>query len=187
MFCPNCGGHQAEGRKFCTSCGTNLLAVSQALSGRGPASTPGGVVAPPNMHELRRQHDLSKGVKLAIIGGAFLAIQFFGFVFSLPFRDGGSPFGFFSFVALVMMAIGVSKIVSARPVVAPGGARPVASPPATFTASAPRTTLPSAAPEPIFEEPARTTGDLAAHYPGASVTEEETQHLPAAPSHQNGT
>lgn len=186
MFCPNCGGHQAEGRKFCTSCGTNLLAVSQALSGRGPAA-PGGVVAAPNMHEVRRQEDLSKGVKLAIIGGAFLAIQFFGFLFSLPFRNGGSPFGFFSFVALVVMAIGVSRIVSARPAVAQGMPRQAAPPPATFAASAPRAALPVSMPEPIFEEPARTTGGLAAHHPGASVTEEETQHLPAAPSHQNGT
>ena len=33
MFCPTCGRDNAAGRKFCASCGTNLEAVSQALSG----------------------------------------------------------------------------------------------------------------------------------------------------------
>lgn len=33
MFCPSCGRENAERIKFCVSCGTNLEAVSQALSG----------------------------------------------------------------------------------------------------------------------------------------------------------
>ena len=33
MFCPNCGKDNANGRKFCASCGTNLETISQALSG----------------------------------------------------------------------------------------------------------------------------------------------------------
>jgi hypothetical protein len=33
MFCPTCGKENALGRRFCVSCGTNLEAVSQALSG----------------------------------------------------------------------------------------------------------------------------------------------------------
>ena len=33
MFCPNCGRDNSRERKFCASCGTNLEAVSQALSG----------------------------------------------------------------------------------------------------------------------------------------------------------
>lgn len=32
MFCPTCGRKNSAGRKFCASCGTNLEAVSQALS-----------------------------------------------------------------------------------------------------------------------------------------------------------
>lgn len=32
MFCPTCGKENAIGRKFCVSCGTNLEAVSQALT-----------------------------------------------------------------------------------------------------------------------------------------------------------
>ena len=33
MFCPTCGRNNSIDRKFCASCGTNLEAVSQALSG----------------------------------------------------------------------------------------------------------------------------------------------------------
>ena len=33
MFCPNCGKDNPNGIKFCASCGTNLEAVSMALSG----------------------------------------------------------------------------------------------------------------------------------------------------------
>src|SRR5262245_24761006 len=33
MFCPTCGRDNLLERKFCASCGTNLAAVSQALSG----------------------------------------------------------------------------------------------------------------------------------------------------------
>ena len=33
MFCPTCGRDNTIARKFCASCGTNLEAVSQALSG----------------------------------------------------------------------------------------------------------------------------------------------------------
>jgi hypothetical protein len=33
MFCPTCGRNNSAERKFCTDCGTNLEAVSQALSG----------------------------------------------------------------------------------------------------------------------------------------------------------
>lgn len=34
MFCPTCGRDNSGERKFCASCGTNLEAVFQALSGR---------------------------------------------------------------------------------------------------------------------------------------------------------
>jgi hypothetical protein len=33
MYCPTCGVENSHERKYCTSCGTNLEVVSQALSG----------------------------------------------------------------------------------------------------------------------------------------------------------
>jgi hypothetical protein len=34
MYCPSCGSNNAAGTKFCTRCGTNLTAVTDALTGR---------------------------------------------------------------------------------------------------------------------------------------------------------
>lgn len=34
MFCPQCGSNQSDDLKFCKGCGTNLLSVKQALTGR---------------------------------------------------------------------------------------------------------------------------------------------------------
>ncbi|MEP7270016.1 MAG: hypothetical protein ABI882_00850 [Acidobacteriota bacterium] len=180
MFCPNCGAHQTGERRFCTSCGQNLLLVSQALGGHfaGP-----NVASPAQSHlEISRQQDLAKGVKLTIIGGAFLAIQFFSFIFSLPFRNSNSPFGFLSFVALVLMAIGVSKLVNSRPVVA---RNPM------YYQAAPLPTLRSAPPQGVgldvsLHPDAPATGELIdIRQPGPSVTEEDTQHLTGYAPPQN--
>lgn len=35
MFCPNCGREEAQERKFCIACGTNLERVTKALSPSG--------------------------------------------------------------------------------------------------------------------------------------------------------
>jgi hypothetical protein len=37
MYCPKCGRPANESQRFCKGCGTNLLTVSQALSGRDAA------------------------------------------------------------------------------------------------------------------------------------------------------
>ncbi len=101
MYCPSCGANQAEGRRFCTNCGTNLWVVSQALSAPPRAGGP-NLPPRPDPREAARQRELASGVKLALIGGAFVALQFFSFIFSLPFRRGGSTFGFWGFVALAL-------------------------------------------------------------------------------------
>lgn len=44
MFCPNCGTENAKSQKFCTRCGTNLLAIDRAreivneMTSSGPVS-----------------------------------------------------------------------------------------------------------------------------------------------------
>ena len=85
MFCPRCGSNQGEGKRFCTVCGTNLAAVSQALTGQIP---PPNYYAPPTPHpiEIERQRDMAKGVRLSIIGGGIVALKFFSFIFSGHFE-----------------------------------------------------------------------------------------------------
>jgi hypothetical protein len=111
MYCPKCGSNQGEGKRFCTVCGTNLAAVSQALTGQIPQPN---YLAPPVPHpfEVERQKDMASGVRLSIIGGAFVAMQFFKFVFSDHFS--GSPFGFWAFIGFILLAVGISKIIASR-------------------------------------------------------------------------
>ena len=95
MFCPNCGVHQTDGRRFCTSCGTNLMIISQALAGRAPSlEAPtlrsGANAVLSGAAEEKRKREFEKGIKLTIIGSAFIGVQFFTFLLSLPFRSSGS-------------------------------------------------------------------------------------------------
>lgn len=181
MFCPNCGAHQSGGKKFCTACGQNLTLVSQALTGRSAGVQES---VRPGSLEHDRQRDLAKGVKLTIIGGAFLAIQFFSFIFSLPFRNSSSSFGFLSFIALIFMAVGVSKLVNARPVTTRDRSQYQPMSPAVF----PPAQTPRVLAEPRLEVNAPATSSLDdVRQPGPSVTEEETQHLPESRRSATGT
>lgn len=113
MFCPKCGSNQGEGKRFCTVCGTNLAAVSQALTGQIPQQA---YYAPsfPHPLEVQRQRGMAKGVRFSIIGGGIVALNLFSFIFSGPFR-GGSPFGFWTFIGFILLSFGISKIITSRP------------------------------------------------------------------------
>src|SRR5262245_32578847 len=181
MFCPRCGSNQGEGKRFCTVCGTNLAAVSQAITGQIPQLN---YYPPPAPHpiEVERQRDMAKGVRLSIIGGGIVALKFFSFLFSGPFR-GGSPLGFWTLVGFILLAIGISKIISARP-----------PSPADTPASGPRETYSNiqANPNPVFSAPAmvepsapRTSELEPVKGPAPSVTEDDTRHLPhSKPPHE---
>ena len=104
-----------------------------------------------------------------------LAIQFFSFIFSHPFRNSSSSFGFLSFIALIFMAVGVSKLVNARTVTARDRSQYQPMSPAVF----PSAHTPRVLAEPRVEVNAPATSSLdELRQPGPSVTEEETQHLP---------
>ncbi len=182
MFCPKCGSNHGEGKKFCTVCGANLAAVSQALAGHAPIQNH---YVPPTPHplEIERQREMAKGVRLAIIGGGIVALKFFGFIFS-GFR-GGSPFGFWTFIGFILLAIGISKIISSRPPnVAPVANAADSTPASPATPQGWRETHP-ANPQPVFsaasgiEPAAPKTRELEpVHRAAPSVTEDETRHLP---------
>ncbi len=179
MFCPKCGSNQGESKKFCTVCGTNLLIVSQALTGQLPQ--PVIHYAPPviNPQEIERQQEMKKGITMAVLGGGYIVYKLVSFIFLLPFSGWSSPFGFLSFIAFIMFAVGISKIFSSRlpaaPATIPNSANPALS---TTTSSKP------APPHPVFsrastmETVAPRTNELDANRrPATSVTEEDTKHL----------
>ena len=177
MFCPKCGSNQADGKKFCTVCGTNLFIVSQALTGQLPQ--PPIHYAPPviSPHEIERQQEMKKGITMTVLGGGYIVYKLISFIFSFPFYGWRSPFGFLSFVAFIIFAIGISKVVGSRVTSAP----PTAMNPAN---TSPATLASSRAPQPVFsgvstsETMAQQTSQLMPNRrPTSSVTEDDTKHL----------
>ena len=174
MFCPKCGSNQGGGRKFCTLCGTNLAAVSQALTGR---------IEHPSF-QIEKKRDTSQGGRLIIIGAGFLAWQFSSLLFSHHFS--GSMFGTMGIVGFILLAIGISKTVSRQ-----GGGPPPPhwnQPPLhQVQYQAPQYQAPQHAdPQPTFSAlkessaPVPQTNELEPvdrFAPG--VTEDDTLHLPS--------
>lgn len=188
MFCPRCGSNQGDGKKFCTGCGTNLLVVSQALTGQlsPPAISHPTVVSPSS--EIERQGEMKTGITLAVLGGGYLLYKIISFIFTAPFYGWRSPFGFLGFVAFILFAIGISKIVSSRVTTPSSAATNLVNPPFMMNASSQSSLqaahwAPTSSPQPVFsasalESPAPRTNELEpVRRPAASVTEDDTRQL----------
>lgn len=179
MFCPKCGSNQGGSKKFCTVCGTNLLVVSQALTGQLPQAAVNYVPPMINTHEIERHADMRKGITMAVLGGGYLVYKLISFIFSFPFNGWRSPFGFLSFIAFIVFAVGISKVVAAR-VTAAAPATPTNFVDAPIVMASPRMT----APQPVFSGVA-TAEPVVPHTdelepvrrPTTSVTEDDTRHL----------
>lgn len=183
MFCPKCGSNQGDGKKFCTGCGTNLLIVSQALTGQLTPPQPVVHSLPPVIHqpEYDRHHEIRKGITMAMLGGGFLVYKIVSFLFFAPFNGWRSPFGLGSFIAFIVFAVGISKIVSSRVIPEVQSATSNYISPAAFSSTQPK--IQPAQPVPVFSaatpihQNAPRTNELDPVQPTISVTEDETKHL----------
>lgn len=185
MFCPKCGSNQGDSKKFCTVCGTNLLLVSQALTGQLAPPQPVIHPMPPVTLpvDLNRHHEIRNGITMAMLGGGYLIYKIISFLFFAPFNGWRSPFGFGSFIAFIVFAIGISKIISSRVIPEAQSATSNFVAPATFAVAQPQSQMQPAPPQPVFsattppQESARRTNELAPVHPTISVTEDDTKHL----------
>lgn len=100
MYCPNCGRYAASGQRFCKSCGLNLLAVSQSLSGHV-------MTAEEQQEHRRRLDEVRHGIRTMITG--------IGLFFFLPviLKTLGAAIG-----ALVFF-IGLGRVASATVFISP--------------------------------------------------------------------
>lgn len=82
MFCPKCGTENADGSKFCRSCGTNISLVPQALTGQLPqeqSDTGATDWETSRMSRRRRRRaancpSISYGVSKIFVGIAFIIV-----------------------------------------------------------------------------------------------------------------
>ena len=157
MFCPNCGSQNADGTKFCRTCGANLSLVPQALTGQ----------LTEDRHERRgrKRHrrdegppNLAHGINATFMGLGFLCVA----LSIALFFPGGRFWWFWLLIpAFTGLGRGVAEIVSAKTALNQmKGNQPT-------TASMP---------------PRRVTGELppeppSYQMPPPSVTEQTTRHL----------
>lgn len=158
MYCPNCGSQNAEGTKFCRTCGANLALVPQALTGE--------LLDDRDSHRRRRRRhrddnrppNLGHGITSAFAGIGFLCVAFCVFLFA----PAGRIWWFWMLIpAFSMLGKGIAEIVNAR---------------TAFTQMQNNQTPTGAMP------PRRQTGELPPEPPGytlppPSVTEATTRHL----------
>ena len=175
MFCPNCGAQQGDSKRFCTGCGTNLLLVSQVMTGQLPVAPQFQPAQPPQTThpsvEIERQRQMAKGLRMAIFGGGLLAYKLLSIIFTF---GRGTSFGFWGILGFILLGIGISKIVSSRPPEQQHKALPNQA-----VGRYPQQSL--HVPHPVFsaaEIQAPNTNELEPlRHPHASVTEDETRQL----------
>jgi zinc ribbon protein len=98
MFCPDCGAENSRGQKYCTRCGTNLIAIDRAREIVSEVST--GAPAP--------QFDSASIIKtvawISILGILFITV---GSIIIMAIDEGKTPipvfFGLCGFGALVLI------------------------------------------------------------------------------------
>lgn len=68
MYCPNCGKENAEGRRFCRSCGLSLQAIPPALAGGSPSESEDRSVEPVSGLQAAWRNPLIYALLLIVFG-----------------------------------------------------------------------------------------------------------------------
>jgi hypothetical protein len=76
MYCPNCGTEATPDRKFCRSCGTDLITLSRVLTGQLQVVEPGSIAREGNLPWHSRRDGMAKAGFIALWGGILVAALF---------------------------------------------------------------------------------------------------------------
>jgi hypothetical protein len=161
MYCPNCATQNADGSKFCRSCGANIALVPMAMTGQieeiQVAAQPPELPERGRRRRRNRQPSPEQGIKNIFIGIGFLTVAI-----ALSFNHANWWF-WLLIPAFAMVGGGIAECVKGRRSV------PQISGEASATGTALKPPLYSA------PELPRATNELTPQPP--SVTEGTTRHL----------
>lgn len=174
MFCPKCATQNADGARFCRSCGANISLLPAALSGDLQSQTPVNIEPLDDFGRRGRRRrgrvpNQADGIKQLFMGLGFLVLSFV-----LAVTGNGRGFWFWMLIpAFSLIGGGISMIVRAR-TIEDANRRAFQMPNQANVAGVP----PPNIPQPMFgNAPSRQTGELVQQPP--SVTEGTTRHLGA--------
>lgn len=119
MFCPKCGTENPENGKFCRSCGTDLLPVSDALAGKSNNQTPDfWMMSPRQMRSRQMQMFDKKGKPVSwesAMGKLFTGLAFLAVTIALAFSQAGHGWWFWMLIpAFSMIGNAVAKIIQLK-------------------------------------------------------------------------
>ena len=104
MFCPKCGTENNDNGKFCRKCGTNIGAVTNALSGNKAIS-----------EDLQQKLKKKKTSWESAVSTSFMGLAFLVVSIILAFQPMGRGWWFWMLIpAFAMIGTGVSKIIYMR-------------------------------------------------------------------------
>src|ERR1700760_2717900 len=101
MYCPGCSTQAVEGAKFCKTCGMNLNAVSQALSGEIAVSDP---LREREFKRTRKQ--VSDGIHGIAVGTALLVAAVLPYILSKV-----GIISFNNYIAALALALALGGII----------------------------------------------------------------------------
>jgi hypothetical protein len=166
MYCPSCGSNNLADIKFCTRCGTNLGAVSEALTGK-PSAKPG-----PDDRVAKLLRDYYRGRRDAITGIVLIPAALL--IMAIMIAAGLKPIAAFFIICWMFfwgagaLAGGLGKWIASR-----GELRSLGSgSQSLFQVALPQQVLPGPREESLLSE--YSTGPVESP---ASVTENTTRQL----------
>lgn len=112
MYCPGCGFQNPTGSKFCKQCGTNLAAVSDALSGSVKSTD-----TSEELGKLIRVHYAGRRKAIlgaTLIGGSMLVIIILGIFRFIPVHSFIWPLFGLSIWGIIELATGFSQWLSSQ-------------------------------------------------------------------------